>query len=381
MNSFNIMQKHYRQRDLAAREWKAKGGKVVGYFCDKVPEEIIRAAGFLPVRLSGNPWGSTQEADKYAEPFHEGFVHSMFNQLLKGEFDYLDYLIIPHSRDTVVGLYGLILQVKELEPDRQLPEIYFYETLHSRYYLTDVYNRESMRELKAKLEEWSGQTLSKEALLQAIDLGNTNKKLLKQIVDLRIVDFPRISGTEALQIFSSSVLTLKEEHNRLLSEYLEEAKNWPVKEGARLFVAGSPLDNLQFYELVESCDAIIVAEDNCWGSRYAEDPIKTTSDPMEAIADRYQSQTACTWAFPMNLRREYILRKVMESKAQGVIIYINDWDYAGAWDAPLIKQGLEEKGIPLITCGHQPYLYTDTIRDKLKSSISDFVKVLKTNKK
>jgi hypothetical protein len=35
------MQKHYQQRDLAAREWKTKGGKVAGYFCDKVPEEVI----------------------------------------------------------------------------------------------------------------------------------------------------------------------------------------------------------------------------------------------------------------------------------------------------------------------------------------------------
>jgi benzoyl-CoA reductase/2-hydroxyglutaryl-CoA dehydratase subunit BcrC/BadD/HgdB len=172
---------------------------------------------------------------------------------------------------------------------------------------------------------------------------------------------------------------LKEEHNKLLYDYLEESKNFPSKEGVRLYVAGSPLDNLQFYELVESCRAIIVGEDNCWGSRYAEDPIKTLPDPMEAVADRYQGKMVCTWAFPMNLRREYILQNVMKSKAQGVIIFINDGDYAGAWDAPLLKQGLEEKGLPVITCSHQPYLYTDTVRGALKTCLLDFIEALRAN--
>jgi len=29
---FETMQKHYQQRDLAAREWKDRGGKLAGYF-------------------------------------------------------------------------------------------------------------------------------------------------------------------------------------------------------------------------------------------------------------------------------------------------------------------------------------------------------------
>jgi benzoyl-CoA reductase subunit C len=38
-----------------AKGWKARtGGKVIGYFCTYVPEEIIYAAGMLPVRIIGN---------------------------------------------------------------------------------------------------------------------------------------------------------------------------------------------------------------------------------------------------------------------------------------------------------------------------------------
>ncbi|MEE8472354.1 MAG: benzoyl-CoA reductase, partial [Dehalococcoidia bacterium] len=37
-------------RHQYARDWKARtGGKVLGYFCTYVPEELVYAAGVLPV--------------------------------------------------------------------------------------------------------------------------------------------------------------------------------------------------------------------------------------------------------------------------------------------------------------------------------------------
>src|SRR5512137_2877787 len=110
------MQKHYQQRDLAAKEWKKKGGKVVGYFCDSVPEELILAAGFFPIRISGDPKGSTDLARKHVVPrfvMREDFVHSMLNMILTGKYDYLDFLIIPHARDSIHRLYQLLAAMKK----------------------------------------------------------------------------------------------------------------------------------------------------------------------------------------------------------------------------------------------------------------------------
>jgi len=68
MNAFNEFQKHYRRRDLAARQWQEKGGKIVGYLCDNVPEEFILAAGLFPLRLSGDPRGDTERVAPTAVP-------------------------------------------------------------------------------------------------------------------------------------------------------------------------------------------------------------------------------------------------------------------------------------------------------------------------
>ncbi|MFC1867274.1 2-hydroxyacyl-CoA dehydratase subunit D [Thermodesulfobacteriota bacterium] len=374
VTQFEVMQKHYKQRDLAAREWKAKGGKVAGYFCDKVPEEMILAAGFFPLRLSGDPWHSTEAADKYTEPFYEGFVRSMFSMLLAGQYDFLDFLIIPHSRDSILGLYAILQEVQGFDPDLELPELYLFETLHTRFYLTGLYNRDRVRDLKKKLERWSGKEISNESISQAIAVVNENKALLKKAAELRATEPPHLSGTEALQIIGSSIFMLKDEHNKLLTRFLEEADKLPERDGMRLFVTGSPMDNLQFYELVESCNAVIVGEDSCWGKRYADDPVATSLDPLEAIADRYHLKSPCPWMYPMALRPKYCLQKSLEAKAQGAVFFIDEWDYAQAWDYPDLKEALEANGIPTVCFKKQKYLLSDSERERLKIGIEDFIK-------
>src|SRR5512136_1416088 len=168
------MREHYRQRALAAREW-GKKGKVVGYFCDSVPEELILAAGFFPIRLFGNPSGETDVARQHLVPRHprrEDFVHSMLNMLLTGEYDYLDYLVIPHTRDSIHRLYQTLIMLKESNPEIKVPEFHFLDTVHSNLRISESYLHNQFVEFKKKLEEWSGKTITDGSLSQAIAVTN-----------------------------------------------------------------------------------------------------------------------------------------------------------------------------------------------------------------
>ena len=52
---FNQFSDWYKNRHDYALEWKERtGGKVMGYFCTYVPEEILYAADILPVRILGS---------------------------------------------------------------------------------------------------------------------------------------------------------------------------------------------------------------------------------------------------------------------------------------------------------------------------------------
>ncbi len=87
----------HAERHDYARAWQERtGGKVLGYFCTYVPEEILYAANVLPVRILGN-----HEPQDVTEPHIFGmycpFCRDCLAQGLKGRFDYLDGLMIAQS--------------------------------------------------------------------------------------------------------------------------------------------------------------------------------------------------------------------------------------------------------------------------------------------
>jgi len=164
----------------------------------------------------------------------------------------------------------------------------------------------------------------------------------------------------------------KEEHNKLLGEFLKEADNLPAHNGVRLFVSGSPLDNLQLYEIIEAGPATVVGEDHCWGNRSADVPIDTTLDPLEAIIDRYHFKPPCSRMFPMKRREEYCLSGVERAGAQGVIFYVFKHDGAEAWSIPGKAKVLKEKGVPDLILKNQPYLISEP--EQVKADIDAFIK-------
>jgi benzoyl-CoA reductase subunit C len=374
---FEEMQKHYRQRDLAAMEWKKNGGKVVGYFCDNVPEELILAAGFFPLRLSGDPKGGMDVAKKnllIRYSTREDFVHSMFNMLLTGKYDYLDYLVIPHARDSIHRLYQLMVEMKQSDPKWKFPVFVFLDATHIPFFPAASYDRDRMIEFKNQLEGWSGKKITNETLSKAIATTNESKMLLKKVAELRSAEPPRISGVEALQIIGSSMFMLKEEHNKLLKKYLEGAGNLPARDGVRIFVDGSPLDNLQLYEVIESFKATVVADDNCWGNRYSDVPIDTVLPPMEAIVDRYNNKSPCPRMYPINRLVDYCLQSAVNAKAQKAICYVYENDGAETWLTREKVKALEGKGISTISFMNQPYLISNP--DELKTGIGKLVSAI-----
>jgi benzoyl-CoA reductase/2-hydroxyglutaryl-CoA dehydratase subunit BcrC/BadD/HgdB len=293
--------------------------------------------------------------------------------LLMGKYDFLDYIIIPHHSDAVLKLYHQLWWIHRVNPAITFPLVYLFDVLHTPFLTSALYVRDRLFDLKKQLEEWSGKTISNEALSQAIAIGNKNRALLNKVAALRIADKPIISGVEALQIIGTSAFMLKEEHNKLLTQFLDGAQALPKKDGIRLFIEGSDLDNLQFHKLVESCNAVIVAENSNWGNRYFDDPVDESFDPMEALADRYHARTSRLRTQSSDQKVGYCVQKAINAKAQGAIFYFLEWDPALAWDQPDQKKTLDEKNIPSICFSDQKYSLSDADLAILKTSVERFV--------
>jgi benzoyl-CoA reductase/2-hydroxyglutaryl-CoA dehydratase subunit BcrC/BadD/HgdB len=171
------------------------------------------------------------------------------------------------------------------------------------------------------------------------------------------------------------MMMLKEEHNTLLRQFLSTEKR-PAGNKPRLFVEGSSIDNLQFYELVESCGATIVAESHDWGNRSFEDPVDPTLDPLEAIAERYHLRSPSPRMHSIGLRVAYAVERAMRAKSQGTIFFFLEWDSAPAWDYPDQKKALEEKGIPTLCFDTQTYLLSDADKTQIKTKVGQWLEAI-----
>jgi benzoyl-CoA reductase/2-hydroxyglutaryl-CoA dehydratase subunit BcrC/BadD/HgdB len=383
-DAFAEMQRHYRERDKAALQWKAKGGKVVGYFCDSVPEEMIIAAGFLPYRISGDPESGTESIRKYLLPFWSKsplaqrqvsleFINSMLHLIFTGRYDFIDYLVVPYTRKAILGVHKQLMDAKTAYPQLKIPEMFILDRALTPFFAAANFDRARAYDFKIKLEEWSGKALTHTALAAGIKVVNESKSLLRRVADLRAEDAPRISGAEALQIFGSSKFMPRAEHSALLRSFLDQVSRRTPRQGARIYVAGSPLDNIDLYELIESCGTTVVSENHCWGNRCADLPIDETIAPMEAIGSRYHKMPPCI-TYPLEKAVRNCTARAVSAKAQGAVFNVFRFDNFQIFDIPHEMEALKEKGIPSVYLQEQPYKITDSAA--IKATITSFVENL-----
>ncbi|MBF8266484.1 MAG: 2-hydroxyglutaryl-CoA dehydratase, D-component [Dehalococcoidia bacterium] len=73
------------------KRWKANGGKVIGWSCIFVPEEIIIAAGMLPYRITGDSQELLLEnANAYIYTNNCSFMRTCYELANTGELKFLD---------------------------------------------------------------------------------------------------------------------------------------------------------------------------------------------------------------------------------------------------------------------------------------------------
>jgi len=200
------------------------------------------------------------------------------------------------------------------------------------------------------LEKAFGKTISHVALKNAIHVYNENRLLLKKVYDLRKKEPPLISGVEALEIVLSSMVTSKEEHNKLLSRLLAEVSNRadPPISGVRLLVSGSVMDNSELLKIVEAVGGSVVADDWCMGSRYFWDLINSDSDPLRAIAKRYLDKIPSSFMFEHEERFMHTIKMAKKFDVEAAIIFVLKFCDTHMFDAPQLMEELKAMGLPVL---------------------------------
>lgn len=333
-------------RHRYAREWKARtGGKVLGYFCCYVPEEVIYAAGILPVRIMSSR-ESPVLADPYLFAMYCPFSRGCLHEALAGRYDYLDGIVMARTCFHILGAFECW--------ERLLPTPYRYY-LHMPHTPQEPHAKPlfigEIEDFKASLEKWVGNTISTEALDKAIEVYNTNRRLLMDVYRLKLDTPPAVSGTETMDMTLSSMLMDKAEHNQLLAEVLERlpTRHDRPTPGTRLMVVGDALDNSDLVRLVESLGANIVVDDLCMGTRYFWGEVMPEDDRLAAIARRYLDKPNCPTKDPLHKRRiGHVLKLAKDYGVQGIYQVQQKFCDSHELYLPLLQEAYKQSGLPML---------------------------------
>ncbi|MFW3145281.1 MAG: double-cubane-cluster-containing anaerobic reductase [Thermoplasmatota archaeon] len=335
-----------RKEELSA--FKGKGGKVVGIMCNFVPEELILAAGAVPVRLAFGYSDTILAAEEYLPRNFCPLLKSSFGTFLKNNplFTLCDVVIIPTSCDGKKKMGELISPFKQVWV---LEVPHCTNTTQGR----DLWLRE-VKLLSKRLTKLTGRWITRPRLSKAITVVNRKRAMVRRLYETRKKD-PSIWGRDALLVTSISYFddvqrwTLKTEE---LCAEVESRQPLVSADVPRIMITGSPLvaPTWKVPIIIEESGGIVVTDDLCTGTKGYWDPVERNffaSDQFISIADRYLMNTcAC---FTPNTPREVRLKHFVEDwRIDGVVYHVSQACHTYGMEQRRINQEMERLSVPVL---------------------------------
>ncbi len=341
-----------RVKEIAdARE---QGTKMIGTFCIYVPEEIVLAAGAIPVALCGGTAFSIPYAEKLFPRDICPLVKSTFGLALGKICPYgpiMDLAVGETTCDAKKKVWDVLAEAGGFHV-LELPQK---KTDRGRgLWLAEVC------EFTEHVEELTGNRMQADVLAESIRLMNRKRRLLQRLSEFRMAPRPPISGKDALvvmqvalnddpQRFCGELETLVDE----LSQRVEQGVS-PFAAGTpRLLVAGCPsvMGNWKVHHIIETSGAAVVCDESCTGSRYFEHLVDETADTVakqiEAIADRYL-QIDCSCFTPNTERIEHIVELARKYRVDAVVQNILQYCHTYNIEAIRVAEALQKASIPTL---------------------------------
>ena len=371
---------YYKDYGARARELSVDGKKVIGYACSFVPLELITAAGCIPFRIRGDVHEPITKGDALLEAIVCPYYRSCFDLAVKGRYNFLSGMVIPHGCDSMVRSYPV------WQYSLELPYFHFLNTPTVCDPSSFEFFNEELKHYKRILEEFIGREITNEDLSEAIYKHNENRDKARTLYEFRKQDPPLISGTELIMVLTAGSAVPIDEANALFDEVIAaigERKEPPLKKGPRILIDGACIDNFEVVRLVEESGANVVADTVCNGTRDYFPPTDTSGDLIAALGRRYldkincpktyRKKTADSWEDDIAERFGDIGAYAKEFNVDGAILYVYKYCDPFGFEVPARKAYYESIHVPVL---HLEDIYSAGTIGQVKTRIQAFLEMI-----
>ena len=335
------------------KAYKEKGMKCIGVMPYYAPEELVYAAGMMPMGMWGSNKKTISRAKEYCATFYCTIAQLDLEMLLDGTCDLLDGVITPTICDTLRPMsQNIRVAMSEKMPCIFLAHPQFRRPAFGLKFCHDQYTH-----VKTELEKIRGSEIKDEEIRDAIKVYNKSRKARREFVKLANAHCDVIDPIMRSAVLKASYFMRKDEYTEKLEALNTELRALPEAKwnGVKVVTSGIIVDNPTLLKIFKDNNVAIAADDVAHESRMIRVDADETGDPMEALCKQFADQDYDVLLYDeaseQNRRGEYVANLVKESGAQGLVLFMQQFCDPEEMEFPYIKKALDAAGIPFIKLG------------------------------
>ncbi len=307
-----------------------------------VPVEIIHAAGLRTVLAHGSAT-PTPLADAHLEPgVFPARLRQLIEAALAGRLANIVALVIPRTSDPDYKAYLYLREFMRQGIGGPYPELRLVDLLQSGGTAVAAHDRDQLHALYAGLAASGGREVSAAQLALGLRRANLARAAGRRLLALR-ARAPRLSGVDAMRLIGAFWNMPADRFATLANAALGHFGPRAPLRGARVLLAGAPVDTPALHAAIEARGALVTDEITPFGTDAVREDVLPAPDPLLALAMRYR-------ATPGNARTPVQVAMRRFEAALGdvdaVVLSLPPDDATFGWDYPRMCESMARAGLP-----------------------------------
>ncbi|HJX73612.1 MAG TPA: 2-hydroxyacyl-CoA dehydratase family protein [Candidatus Deferrimicrobiaceae bacterium] len=340
--AFRFASEVSRNPAAAVSRWKSLSGrKAAGCIPIYAPEEVLHAAGMLPVTLWGNEFGPASPAG--VPPFVCSVAGGIVSDIRAGQWEGIDAWVFPSTCDTFQNAFEVLFPSHDERP--RFPFVFpaSADAPGASEYLLD--RIEAFREWAGRV---SGREVSEGALEKSVRVYNENRRAFS-LLEEKMAESPgAFSGTEFLTLARAGMALPKEGHTEILREALARSRGTSRRPRAKIFLTGI-LATGPVMEALDAAGAAIVGNDLALGNRYYSGLAHESGDlPLSLVRRHFRRAPCPTLHDSGGTRIERLFERFVGSGADRILLLRVRQCEPESGEIPDISDESRKRGIPFL---------------------------------
>lgn len=354
---------------LATRE--ETGKDLVGCFPIHTPEEIVYAAGCVPVGM----WGGRTEiqlADKYLQSFCCSIMRTNVELAMRGTYDMLKAVIIPTFCDT---MKCIVENMKLAMP--KVPTIAMAYPQHRTLSAGVEYTVSEIKRVRHQLELILGKIITERQIEEAFAVYEEYRQAMRRFTETSAEHPDIITARKRHLLIKAGQFMDKAIYTRMIKEISRGLEDELPSgfQGTRVVVTGLLSEPIEMLDIFDENHVAIGADDLSLGSRlWRTSTRRDVNDVFQKMACRIADQEGDTFLYePEKKKGQMLVDMAEECRADGIIVLMMKFCDPEEYDYPIYKEEVEAASVPML------YLEIDqqlTSFEQIRTRVQSFTEML-----